>query len=90
LSFTSRPAHNLWLVGSVLIVFGLVLLWADTPGSHEREIEQLSMRDGIVIGPRPRPCRPLARSGWTAALLFDPPRCTDVLPGRVDGSGRWG
>lgn len=31
-------ARNLWLVGSVLIAFGVVLLWADTPGSHEREI----------------------------------------------------
>jgi hypothetical protein len=33
LAFTASPANNVWLVGSVLIVFGLVLLWADTPGA---------------------------------------------------------
>ena len=43
-------ARNLWLVGTVLIVFALVLGYADRHGRHEREIEQLSFRDGVAIG----------------------------------------
>src|SRR5689334_8855682 len=43
-------ARNLWLIGTVLIVFALVLGYADRVGRHEREIEQLSARDGVLIG----------------------------------------
>jgi undecaprenyl-diphosphatase len=43
-------ARNLWLVGTMLIVFALVLGYADRTGRHERDIEQLSTRDGIAIG----------------------------------------
>jgi undecaprenyl-diphosphatase len=43
-------ARNLWLIGTVLIVFALVLGYADRVGSHEREIERLSPRDGVLIG----------------------------------------
>jgi undecaprenyl-diphosphatase len=43
-------ARNLWLMGTVLIVFALVLGYADRTGRHEREIHQLSTRDGILIG----------------------------------------
>ena len=43
-------ARNLWLIGTVLIVFALVLGWADRVGRHERTIEQLSTRDGVLIG----------------------------------------
>ena len=43
-------ARNLWLIGTVLIVFALVLGYADRHGRHERDIEQLSTRDGIAIG----------------------------------------
>jgi undecaprenyl-diphosphatase len=43
-------ARNLWLVGSVLIVFGLVLGYADHVGSHERELGQISTRDGLLVG----------------------------------------
>jgi undecaprenyl-diphosphatase len=43
-------ARDLWLIGTVLIVFGLVLGYADRHGRHEREISQLSTRDGILIG----------------------------------------
>jgi undecaprenyl-diphosphatase len=43
-------ARNLWLVGSTLIVFGLILGYADRTGRHERTIDQLSTRDGIAIG----------------------------------------
>ena len=34
----------------MLIVFALVLGYADAHGRHEREIDQLSRRDGILIG----------------------------------------
>ena len=43
-------ARDLWLIGTVLIVFALVLGWADRRGRHERTIEQLSTRDGVLIG----------------------------------------
>ena len=43
-------ARNLWLIGTVLIVFALVLGYADRAGRHERHIEQLSPRDGVLIG----------------------------------------
>jgi undecaprenyl-diphosphatase len=43
-------ARNLWLIGTVLIVFALVLGYADRAGRHERDIEQLSPRDGVLIG----------------------------------------
>jgi undecaprenyl-diphosphatase len=43
-------ARNLWLIGTMLIVFGLVLGYADRVGRHERTIERLSTRDGILIG----------------------------------------
>jgi undecaprenyl-diphosphatase len=43
-------ARNLWLVGTVLIVFALVLGYADRVGQHRREIDELSPRDGVLIG----------------------------------------
>ena len=43
-------ARNLWLIGTVLIVFALVLGYADRAGRHEREVERLSFRDGVLIG----------------------------------------
>jgi undecaprenyl-diphosphatase len=42
--------RNLWLIGSTLIVFGLILGYADRVGRHERELERLSTRDGVLIG----------------------------------------
>lgn len=43
-------ARNLWLVGSMLIVFGLILGLADRVGTREREVKELSFRDGVLIG----------------------------------------
>jgi len=43
-------ARNLWLIGTVLIVFALVLGYSDAHGRHEREIEEVSGRDGVLIG----------------------------------------
>jgi undecaprenyl-diphosphatase len=43
-------ARNLWLVGSTLVLFGLVLGAADRVGSKSRTVEGLSFRDGALIG----------------------------------------
>jgi len=43
-------ARNLYLVGTVLIVFGLVLGYADRVGKHDRELGHISTRDGLLIG----------------------------------------
>jgi undecaprenyl-diphosphatase len=43
-------ARNLWLIGTVLIVFAVILVWADRRGAHRYEIEDLSMGHGILIG----------------------------------------
>ncbi len=43
-------ARNLWIVGSMLIVFGLILGLADKVGTREREVDNLSFRDGVLIG----------------------------------------
>jgi undecaprenyl-diphosphatase len=43
-------ARDLYLIGSALIVLGLVLLAAERVGSHERGIETINTRDGILIG----------------------------------------
>jgi undecaprenyl-diphosphatase len=43
-------ARDLYLIGTTLIVLGLVLLAAEKVGSHERGIETLDTRDGILIG----------------------------------------
>lgn len=43
-------ARNLWLVGSMLVIFGLILGRADRVGSHQREVGELSFKDGVIIG----------------------------------------
>jgi undecaprenyl-diphosphatase len=43
-------ARNLYIVGSVLVGFALILLWADRRSRHDREIAELSFRDGVIIG----------------------------------------
>jgi undecaprenyl-diphosphatase len=43
-------ARNLYIIGSALIALGLVLLWAEKVGSHDRQIEDLRPRDGVTIG----------------------------------------
>ena len=42
--------RSLWLVAIVLIVFGLILGLADWLGKRTREIEDMSYRDGVLIG----------------------------------------
>ena len=43
-------ARDLYLVGTVLIVFALILLYADRVGKRDRDIQHLSFRDGVLIG----------------------------------------
>jgi undecaprenyl-diphosphatase len=42
--------RSLWLVAIVLIVFGIILGVADLLGKKVRSLEQLSYRDGVIIG----------------------------------------
>lgn len=44
------PARNLWLNSVMLIVFGLLLLLADQLGRKKKEVADLNMRDGLIIG----------------------------------------
>jgi undecaprenyl-diphosphatase len=43
-------ARDLYLIGTALIVLGLVLLAAERVARHDRPIEQITTRDGILIG----------------------------------------
>jgi undecaprenyl-diphosphatase len=43
-------ARDLYLIGTTLIVLGLVLLWAEEVGTKRRSIEHINERDGIWIG----------------------------------------
>jgi undecaprenyl-diphosphatase len=43
-------ARDLRLVGTMLIVFGLILYIADKAGREDRELEQLNTTDGVSIG----------------------------------------
>ena len=43
-------ARNLYLVGVMLIVFGIILGIADNYGSRKLDVENLSFRDGVLIG----------------------------------------
>jgi undecaprenyl-diphosphatase len=43
-------ARNLELIGSTLIVFGLIMLAADRGARQDRGVEDLNRRDGIFIG----------------------------------------
>lgn len=43
-------ARNLYLIGTTLIVFGLILGWIDARASQQHEIDALDTRSGILIG----------------------------------------
>ncbi|HEY2762957.1 MAG TPA: undecaprenyl-diphosphate phosphatase [Pseudonocardiaceae bacterium] len=42
--------RNLWVIGTNLIVFGLVLAAAEYYGSQRRPLQQLTVTDGVVMG----------------------------------------
>jgi undecaprenyl-diphosphatase len=43
-------ARDLYLIGTTLIVLGLLLLAAEKAAAHERKLEDITIRDGIIIG----------------------------------------
>lgn len=45
-----EPARNLWLIATTLIVFGVVLAAAERWGPKRREVSELTMRDGVIMG----------------------------------------
>jgi undecaprenyl-diphosphatase len=42
--------RNLYLIGTTLIVFGLLMAWADAASRRERGIDSLTTRDGAFVG----------------------------------------
>ncbi len=45
-----RDFRNLWIIGTTLIVLGIVLGIADRVGSTEKQIKQLRLRDAVLMG----------------------------------------
>jgi undecaprenyl-diphosphatase len=43
-------ARDLYLIGTALIVLGLVLLLAERVGRRERDVEGITTRDGVAVG----------------------------------------
>jgi undecaprenyl-diphosphatase len=43
-------ARDLYLIGTMLIVFGLVMLAADRAARQERDLEEMSPKDGVFVG----------------------------------------
>src|SRR3954454_1678628 len=43
-------ARSLYLIGTVLIVFGLVMLAADRTARQTRKLEEMTPRDGLLVG----------------------------------------
>jgi undecaprenyl-diphosphatase len=43
-------ARNLWLISGTLIGLGLVLLAAERVGTHKRDEEEITLRDGLLVG----------------------------------------
>jgi len=63
-------ARNLWITGSMLIVFGLVLAGSDRLGSFRRDTANLTVKDG-VLGGLAQACALIpgvSRSGATIAM----------------------
>ena len=49
-SVIETGARNLWIVSTVLIVFGVVLGLADRFGRKTKELDSLNVRDGVLFG----------------------------------------
>ncbi|HEY0640516.1 MAG TPA: undecaprenyl-diphosphate phosphatase [Pseudonocardiaceae bacterium] len=45
-----ESARNLWLIATTLVVFGLVLAAAERWGPKRRQVDQLTVRDGVIMG----------------------------------------
>ena len=46
----TNDLRSLWLIASVMIIFGLILGFADKVGKSERNLEQLNSKHGILYG----------------------------------------
>ncbi len=42
--------RSLWLIASVMIIFGLILGWADSYGKNLRSLEDLNAKHGVLYG----------------------------------------
>jgi undecaprenyl-diphosphatase len=45
-----RDFRNLWIIGTTLIVLGIVLGIADRFGSTDKQIKQITLRDAVLMG----------------------------------------
>ena len=45
-----NEARNLYLIGTTLIVLGLVLLYADMTAKRERDVSTVTLRDSVIVG----------------------------------------
>jgi undecaprenyl-diphosphatase len=45
-----RDFRNLWIIGTALIVMGVILGIADRTSSNDKSIKQLSLRDALLMG----------------------------------------
>jgi undecaprenyl-diphosphatase len=48
--YITNNVRSLWIVASTLIIFGLILGYADHVGKREKSLENLNARDGISYG----------------------------------------
>ena len=48
--YITNNFRSLWLIASTLIIFGLILGFADRLGKSEKDLSTLSARDGIIYG----------------------------------------
>lgn len=46
----TNDLRSLWLIASVMIIFGLILGYADKVGKSERSLDQLNAKHGILYG----------------------------------------
>lgn len=46
----TKDFRSLWLIASVMIIFGLILGWADHYGKKVRNLDQLNAKHGILYG----------------------------------------
>lgn len=48
--FIEGPFRSLYVVSAMLIIFGLIMLWADKTKVGKRDMEHIQVNDGIVVG----------------------------------------
>ena len=48
--FIEKDLRSLWLIASVMIIFGVILGIADKYGKSERSLDQLSTKHGLIFG----------------------------------------